>query len=144
PHLKQAQVREEMQSRTSIDMNERMSELAKAISNGVAWHHANLPPRVRDYVEDLYAAKKIDFIVATTTLAYGFDSPTRTVVIHDLMRWTGEKSEPIGVHEFRQMAGRAGRPSRTEFKEGYVCGVFKSAGDQKELARYRTANLEPV
>lgn len=89
-------------------------------------------------------SKKIDFIVATTTLAYGFDSPTRTVVIHDLTRWTGEKSEPIGVHEFRQMAGRAGRPSRTEFAEGYVCGVFKSAGDQKELARYRTAKLEPV
>ena len=143
-HLSQTQVRSEIQSRMSIDMTERLGELAKAISNGVAWHHAELPPKVREYVEDLYAAKKIDFIVATTTLAYGFDSPTRTVVIHDLTRWTGEKNEPIGVHEFRQMAGRAGRPSKTEFKEGYVCGVFKSAGDQKELARYRTAKLEPV
>lgn len=35
-YLKQTQVRDEMQSRMSIDMTERMSELARAISNGVA------------------------------------------------------------------------------------------------------------
>ena len=136
---------EEMRNRMRIDMTERLGELATCLSNGVAWHHGNLPPGIRDYIEELYAARKIDFIVCTTTLAYGFDSPTRTVVIYDVMRWAGEnKMEPIGVHEFRQMAGRAGRPSKAEFDDGFVCGIVRSAGDQKELNRYRTAKLEPV
>ena len=143
-YLKLGDIREEMKSRMSIDITDRLEELAKCLSNGVAWHHRDLPPGIRDYIEQLYTNRKIDFIVSTTTLAYGFDSPTRTVVIYDLMRWVGDKMEPIGVHEFRQMAGRAGRPSKAQFNDGYVCGVVKSAGDVKALAMYRTAKLESV
>src|SRR5207245_2846639 len=32
----------------------------------------------------------------------------------------------------------------SEFNDGFVCGVVKSAGDVKELNRYRNAKLEPV
>lgn len=144
-HLRLDEVQTEMESRMSIDITEGLKELSFCLSNGVAWYHSTLPPGVRDYILELYAARKIDFIVTTSALAYGFDSPTRTVVVYDLVRPAGDnKMESIAIHEFRQMAGRAGRPSKAEFNDGFVCGVTKSAGDQKALLKYRSAKLEAV
>lgn len=129
-----------------VEITERLEALLLCIKEGVAWYHADIPGTLKGMILDAYENGAIRYLFTTTALAFGFDSPTRTVVVYDLKRWDPESrgQKSIGVHEFRQMAGRAGRPSKAEFNDGYLCGVIKDASTPPELQRYRTAPLEAV
>jgi DEAD/DEAH box helicase len=48
---------------------------------GVAYHHAGLPPRVREAVEAAIKDRKIKFVFATTTLAEGVNFPFSSVIV---------------------------------------------------------------
>lgn len=86
--------------------------LAEIVGKGSAFHHAGLEPEHRRIVEDYYRARAIKVLSATPTLAAGVNLPARRVVIADLTRYDAEQggNAPISVLEYRQMAGRAGRP----------------------------------
>jgi len=90
----------------------RISEtLSETVRRGVAFHHAGLTNRHRGYIEDGFREGKIKVLTATPTLAFGVNLPARVVVIHDYRRYEpGYGYYPISVLEYKQMAGRAGRP----------------------------------
>lgn len=90
----------------------RISELlAELVNHGAAFHHAGLGGRHRKIIEDAFRNGKIKIIAATPTLAFGVNLPARMVVIHDYRRYEpGYGYYPISVLEYKQMAGRAGRP----------------------------------
>jgi len=90
----------------------RISELlAELVKRGAAFHHAGLGGTHRKIIEDEFRAGKIKVVAATPTLAFGVNMPARTVVIHDYRRYEpGYGYYPITVLEYKQMAGRAGRP----------------------------------
>ncbi|HZW85663.1 MAG TPA: helicase-related protein, partial [Nitrososphaerales archaeon] len=86
--------------------------LAEIVAKGSAFHHAGLEPEHRRIVEDYYRARAIKLLAATPTLAAGVNLPARRVVIADLTRYDASQggNTEISVLEYRQMAGRAGRP----------------------------------
>ncbi|MDH5623575.1 MAG: DEAD/DEAH box helicase, partial [Candidatus Bathyarchaeota archaeon] len=90
----------------------RISEsLAELVNHGTAFHHAGLGGSHRKIIEDAFRDGKIKVITATPTLAFGVNLPARMVVIHDYRRYeSGYGYYPITVLEYKQMAGRAGRP----------------------------------
>lgn len=90
----------------------RISEaLSEMVRRGVAFHHAGLTNRHRGLIEDGFREGKIKVLTATPTLAFGVNLPARIVVIHDYRRYEpGYGYYPISVLEYKQMAGRAGRP----------------------------------
>ncbi|MDH5419097.1 MAG: DEAD/DEAH box helicase [Candidatus Bathyarchaeota archaeon] len=90
----------------------RISEsLAELVNHGTAFHHAGLGGSHRKIIEDAFRDGKIKVITATPTLAFGVNLPARMVVIHDYRRYEpGYGYYPITVLEYKQMAGRAGRP----------------------------------
>ncbi|RLI20786.1 extensin, partial [Candidatus Bathyarchaeota archaeon] len=90
----------------------RISELlAELVKRGAAFHHAGLGGAHRKIIEDEFRAGKIKVVAATPTLAFGVNMPARTVIIHDYRRYeSGYGYYPITVLEYKQMAGRAGRP----------------------------------
>ena len=90
----------------------RISEsLADLVRCGTAFHHAGLAGAHRKLIEDLFRQGKIKVLTATPTLAFGVNLPARTVVIQDYRRYeAGYGYYPIAVLEYKQMAGRAGRP----------------------------------
>lgn len=93
--------------------SDKISEaLAKLIREGVAFHHAGLPLDAREIVESLFRERVLKAVVATPTLAAGVNLPARRVVIVDYRRYDVELGyyERIPVMEYKQMAGRAGRP----------------------------------
>ena len=62
-------------------------------------------------IENAFREGKIKVLTATPTLAFGVNLPARVVVIHDYRRYEpGYGYYPISVLEYKQMAGRAGRP----------------------------------
>ena len=129
--------------RKGVEITEYEEELAECIAKGVAWHHSDVDRRIRELIEKWYNDGYIDFLFATTTLAYGFNSPTRTVIIADIMRWDpdAKRMEYIPVHEWLQMVGRAGRLGFSEGGVVYTCVRSKEQRNVVE-SRYHAERIE--
>ena len=106
--------------------------LAKCIAGGAAFHHAGLRNRERALVESLFKQGLLRALSATPTLAAGVNLPARRVVIRDLFRYdVNEGNRPIPVLEYKQMAGRAGRPRFD--KVGEAITIAKSSDQRSEI-----------
>jgi superfamily II DNA/RNA helicase len=116
--------------------------LRESLAYGVAYHHADLPPRIRIALEHLISNNKIEVVVSTTTLAEGVNLPISTVIYEDWMsrvdRRTGRVPEPLDLSKFRNIAGRAGR-ARQE-SEGLI--LFLDPG-QKPVKLAKGRELTP-
>ena len=117
------EIKEELVDRKGDALDEDEEMLAETLSRGVAWHHADLPDYAKDLVEEWFNDGFIEFLFATTTLAHGVNTPAKTVVIMDIYRY----GSLIPVHEWLQMAGRAGRPGYSDV--GYVFTVVGKESD---------------
>lgn len=86
-------------------------KLADCVKNGVAFHHAGLLYKQKKLIEDNFKQGLLRCIIATPTLAYGVNLPAFRVIIRDLRRYyAGFGSRFIPVLEYKQFAGRCGRP----------------------------------
>jgi superfamily II RNA helicase len=84
-------------------------ELQKFLRHGIGLHHAGLLPRYRRIVERLSQQGLLKVISGTDTLGVGVNIPIRTVLFTQLCKYDGQKDAILGVREFKQIAGRAGR-----------------------------------
>jgi helicase len=119
--------------------------LADLVSKGSAFHHAGLAHEHRRIVEDAYRDRSIKLLASTQTLAAGVNLPARRVVIADISRYDGETgtSAPLSVLEYRQMAGRAGRPQYDEFGETVIIPP-PSYSPEDAMRRYVESSPEPI
>jgi len=112
--------------------SETAVRLAACISHGVAFHHAGLLPEQRRLVEQGFRESRIKVIASTPTLAAGLNLPARRVLIRSYKRYEyGRGMAPIPVIEYRQMAGRAGRPGLDPYGESFL--LAKNSAEMKEL-----------
>jgi helicase len=111
----------------------RISEsLAELVRCGTAFHHAGLGGGHRRIIEDDFRQGKIKVLTATPTLAFGVNLPARIVVIQDYRRYEpGYGFYPISVLEYKQMAGRAGRPKYDKVGEAIL--IAKTADEADYL-----------
>ena len=109
----------------------RISELlAELVQRGTAFHHAGLGSGHRRIIEDSFREGKIKVLTATPTLAFGVNLPARMVVIHDYRRYEpGYGYYPITVLEYKQMAGRAGRPRYDKVGEALLIAKTEDERD---------------
>jgi len=109
----------------------RLSEsLAELVKRGTAFHHAGLGGGHRRIIEDSFRQGKIKVLTATPTLAFGVNLPARTVVIQDYRRYeAGYGYYPISVLEYKQMAGRAGRPKYDKTGEAILIAKTNDEAD---------------
>ncbi len=107
-------------------------ELAELVRCAVAYHHAGLSGPHRKIIEDAFKERKIKVLTATPTLAWGVNLPARTVIIQDYRRFeAGLGNYPISVLDYKQMAGRAGRPKYDKFGESVL--IAKTADEADYL-----------
>ncbi|MBP1449448.1 MAG: DEAD/DEAH box helicase [Thermoproteus sp.] len=119
-------------------------ELAEVAARGVAFHNAGLELELRRLVEEGFRAGVIKAVVSTTTLAAGVNLPARRVVIAEVRRYdplSGE--EEIPVMEYRQMAGRAGRPGLDPYGEA-IAVAHSEREAEYIMERYIRGDVEPV
>jgi helicase len=111
----------------SADEKTQLSEgLADLVKCGTAFHHAGLSGPHRHLIESLFRQGRLKVLTATPTLAFGMNLPARVVIVQDIRRYEpGYGSYPISVLEYKQMAGRAGRPKYD--KEGESILIAKDA-----------------
>ena len=121
------------------------ADLADAVEQGSAFHHAGLRSEDRARVEDAFRDRLIKCISATPTLAAGVNTPARRVIVRDWRRYDGEFGgmKPLDVLEVHQMCGRAGRPGLDPYGEAVL--LANDADTKEELfERYLWADPEPV
>jgi len=104
--------------------------LAELVRRGTAFHHAGLSGAHRRLIEDSFKEGKIKVLTATPTLAFGVNLPARTVIIQDYRRYEpGYGNYPISVLEYKQMAGRAGRPKYDKVGESILIAKTSDEAD---------------
>jgi helicase len=115
-----------------------LEDLSDMIKNGVAYHHSSLPRKVRNWIERLFKSRQIECLCATTTIAYGFDSPVQSVIVADMKR----QGTWVGKWEYQQWIGRAARPGYG-YNEGYA---YVLANDQRTIKEefFAPRELEPI
>jgi helicase len=95
--------------------------LSRLLLEGIAFHHAGLENQERVIVEDAFKDNLLKVVVATPTLAAGVNLPARRVIIRDYRRFEHDRgSYPIPILEYKQMAGRAGRPKYDQYGESVL------------------------
>lgn len=119
-------------------------KLSNVIKNGVAFHHAGLRPQQRKLIEDSFKKNLVKVICSTPTLAAGVNLPARRAIIRDAKRFeAGLGAAYIPTSEYKQCAGRAGRPGYDDFGEAVM--IAKTFSESKLfLERYIEAAPEPV
>ncbi len=115
--------------------SETCRRLANCVLRGVAFHHAGLLPEQRRLVERGFRENQIKVIASTPTLAAGLNLPARRVLIKSYRRYEyGSGMVPIPVIEYRQMAGRAGRPGLDPYGESFL--IAKNDSERQELMEH--------
>lgn len=133
------------------DHSTTSSKLRACLARGTAFHNSNLARDERVTVERTFRAGDLRVLAATTTLAAGINTPASTVILAE-QEFLGEDGRPFTIAEYKNMAGRAGRPgfgrpgraillAETPFEadrlfERYVLGrpePIRSSFDAKDL-----------
>ncbi|GJP66452.1 hypothetical protein CLOP_g23384 [Closterium sp. NIES-67] len=88
------------------------AELKHALQFGIGLHHAGLTQGDRSLVETLFAERKIQVLVCTSTLAWGVNLPAHLVVVKGTEYFDGKQKRYVEmpITDVLQMMGRAGRP----------------------------------
>ncbi|EXJ80853.1 hypothetical protein A1O3_07139 [Capronia epimyces CBS 606.96] len=97
--------------------------LKEALSFGIGLHHAGLVESDRTLAEQLFAANKIQILVATSTLAWGVNLPAHLVVVKGTQYFDAkiEGYKDMDLTDVLQMLGRAGRP---QFDTSGIARIF--------------------
>jgi len=114
------------------------------LGHGVAFHNAGLSSEHRRLVENGFKERIIKCIVATPTLAAGVNIPAQRVIIRDLWRYDPNFGmHPIPILEYKQQAGRAGRPRYDKFGEAIT--IAKNERQFEEIFNnYILGETEPI
>jgi len=107
-------------------------ELAELVKKGAAFHNAGLLEKQRRLVEEAFKRNYLKVICATPTLAAGINLPAFRVIVPSLHRYDGTYggSARIPVSEWKQMAGRAGRPKYDSAGESILLANSEIEADE--------------
>jgi helicase len=129
---------EELESAPTRFERELIPELLR---RGVGFHHAGLSHISRRVIEEAFRRRILRVVFATPTLAAGVNLPARRVLV-SIKRYdpSSGRRVNISVSEYKQMAGRAGRPQYDDLGEAIII----DARDLKEGFKYINSLPEPV
>ncbi len=110
------------------------------LKKGIAIHHAGILPIIREMVELLFEKNYIKLLFATETFAVGINMPTKTVIFTGMDKFNGSQMRHLYSHEYKQMAGRAGRRGIDTI--GYVIHC-NNLFEQPSAIEYKTIMTGP-
>jgi helicase len=119
--------------------------LSDLVSKGVGFHHAGLGVLTRNLVEKSFKTGVIKLLTTTPTLAAGVNLPARRVILASVFRYDSEYggNMPISVLEYKQICGRAGRPSYDNFGEAIIIADAR-VNAEEIYDHYILGTAEPI
>lgn len=108
--------------------------LVSSLEKGVGFHYGHMPSLLRKELEEHFKARRIDYLVCTSTLLYGLNLPARNLF---LLKPTTGRGTPISGADFWNLAGRAGRLGKemegNVFLIDYDRWETKPAGEPRDV-----------
>lgn len=101
--------------------------LNKLLRRGIAFHYGSIPQQIRLKVEQLFADKKIKYLICTSTLIEGVNLSCKNIFI----RSPKKGSDPMANSDLFNLVGRAGRLGK-EFYGNIFFVDWVDAPKQKE------------
>ncbi|KAI9505837.1 Sec63 Brl domain-containing protein [Coemansia spiralis] len=97
--------------------------LRLSLSFGIGMHHAGLTENDRKICEQLFYDRKIQVLVATSTLAWGVNLPAHLVILKGTEFYDAKSKGYVDfpITDVLQMIGRAGRP---QFDDRAIARIF--------------------
>ncbi|AAY40142.1 DEAD/DEAH box helicase [Pseudomonas syringae] len=137
-----------------IDYCGKNSYEVALLDRGIATSHGQMPQRLRRLMTSLIDRRICPITVATATLTEGVNLPFDLILVPSITRQfydaVSEKSKvtPFSAAEFRNLAGRAGRPGNAQGPEGITLVAIPTqpsttaprqiASQTKQLGQLRT------
>ena len=111
------------------------TELAEMLDYGIAYHHAKLPARYREVIEDAIRRKEIHVVIATPTFEAGVNLPLKTILFFEPRRYDAAANNkiPIETSRYVNLAGRTGRPGY--YPNGSVVVVAMTASEMEDYRK---------
>jgi hypothetical protein len=103
----------------------------RLLQYGIVIHHANMPKLMTRLLIEVVQAGLANVVMATSTLSEGVNIPVETILVPSLLR----AGRPMGTTEFRNLAGRAGRPGVAT--EGQTLVLLRGSSRDTAARRYR-------
>ncbi|GAJ96079.1 DEAD/DEAH box helicase [Rhizobium rhizogenes] len=135
------EVFQEARNATIDYCGEDSHELA-LLDRGIATNHGQMPQRLRRLMVELIDKRICPITVATATLTEGVNLPFDIIFLTSLRRESFDvvndtrEITPLSVAEFRNLAGRAGRPGASSGLEGMtLVAVPQANSSQRASAR---------
>lgn len=96
----------------SLLVDVKDASLRHTLQFGIGLHHAGLDEGDRRLVEQLFTDGSIQVLVATSTLAWGINTPTHLVIVKGTEFYDAPTKRYVDfpITDILQMIGRAGRP----------------------------------
>ncbi|KAJ2807036.1 putative steryl acetyl hydrolase mug81 [Coemansia guatemalensis] len=109
--------------------------LRLALSFGIGMHHAGLTEGDRRICEQLFHDRKIQVLVATSTLAWGVNLPAHLVILKGTEFFDARSGGYVDfpLTDVLQMVGRAGRP---QFDDRAVARIFVTDSKKEFYKRF--------
>ena len=108
-------------------------ELLNLLKKGIAIHHAGILAVFREMIEMLFEKKYIKLLFATETLAVGVNFSTTSVIFTGIEKFNGTTMRTLYPHEYKQMAGRAGRRGIDKVGNVWLCANLFHNFDTAEI-----------
>ncbi|KAG4303413.1 hypothetical protein PCK1_000377 [Pneumocystis canis] len=101
----------------------RDESLKNALGFGIGLHHAGLTENDRKLSEELFINNKIQILIATSTLAWGVNTPAHLVIVKGTEFFDAKTQgyKDMDLTDVLQMLGRAGRP---QFDTSGIAKIF--------------------
>ena len=109
-------------------------KLPNALKFGFGIHHGGFPQDIRREMEEAIHKNIVKVLVCTSTLAEGVNLPIRTLVVHTIKRFDGDRPKAIERRSIKNIVGRVGRAGKetrgriifaNDREQPYVEKVFK-------------------
>jgi hypothetical protein len=140
----QDRVRFEIARSVCIDYCGENSFEVFLLNHGIATSHGQMPQRLRRLMIEMIERRICPITIATASLTEGVNLPFDLIFLTSLKRrsWDHENEElviaPLSTSEFRNLAGRAGRPGATKGIEGMTLIALPTQISSTALGTIRT------
>ena len=105
--------------------------LTKCVSEGVAYHHGQMPQDLREVIEVAISRRAIQLVVCTKTLSEGINMPIKTAVLANVTNPSdGTFTKTLEHRDLKNIVGRVGRAG----KESYGLVIVPIKGENTEAA----------
>lgn len=105
--------------------------LTKCASEGVAYHHGQMPQDLREVIEVAISRRAIQLVVCTKTLSEGINMPIKTAVLANVTNPSdGTYKNTLEHRDLKNIVGRVGRAG----KESYGLVIVPVKGRNTEAA----------